>query len=805
MQLRNLNRQFFIHIIIIAVLLLLENTTSSAQTVRLFSIRVYVVDHHSKPIHGALIKISPEKNEYLTAENGVFTIRGITASNNEISISFIGKRTWKSNVKLEKELTELTVELEADDRQLNEVNIQQKSAERRLREQSILTQIINTKKVNEQPTTMVELLNRSAGIRVRQSGGLGASANVAINGFQGRSVKFFKDGIPLDYLGSGFDISLLPVNMLDHIEVYKAVLPRDLGADALGAAINLVTKTSVKDRIEASYEIGSFQTHRASLNLLHKYQSGIFVGADAFINYARNNYNVDVQLIDQETAKQNDHTTEVELYHNQFKNYYTELYAGIVDRSWTDELRFGITVFGLERELPFGSTMSQPYGAARYEQNSVIPTARYRKKFMQNKLSVDQFLVANTIHTKQVDTAKGQYDWFGNYISGSSQIGEVSFRGSLAKMEFFNYTSKTTVSYPLSEQHNLGLNIVFSGFNRTGSDPFGRTFLNTDKDVLSAKARYNKTIMALGLDSKFWSERITNSLITKYFAYDTKGIEANSFGHEVNSSSHGDSWGIANATKFQINNVSYLRLSAEYALRLPEQDELFGDGGIKLSNFALKPERSTNLNLGYRIDRSAKYSLELNTFYRITEDMIHTIPYNLAYLRSDNLRNVKGLGVEADVNINLLSWLVANANFSYLDMRLYNEDNILNENSRMSNTPYFFTNTGLTSSFSKVLNPKDKLQTYWNFLFVRQYYLNNLPKDKEPNGFLGLWGDAQIDARNIIPSQSQHTLGFTYFPSDKRLSLGFQVKNLLDADVFDNFRLQNAGRAFYLKINYSIN
>ena len=70
---------------------------------------------------------------------------------------------------------------------------------------------------------------------------LGSSSNVIVNGYQGRAVKLFRDGIPSDYLGDGYNVSLLPVNLLERVGVYKGVLPVRLSAHALGGAINLVS------------------------------------------------------------------------------------------------------------------------------------------------------------------------------------------------------------------------------------------------------------------------------------------------------------------------------------------------------------------------------------------------------------------------------------------------------------------------------------------------------------------------------------------------------------------------------------
>src|SRR5690606_7510755 len=135
--------------------------------------------------------------------------------------------------------TIVRVILKASAEELAEITIQGKTDAQLVREQSIKAEVINTRVAATQPATLIELMNRSSGIRVRQTGGLGASANVMVNGFQDRAIKYFKDGVPMDYLGAGYNFALVPVNMLDRIEVYKGVLPARLGADALGGGVNM--------------------------------------------------------------------------------------------------------------------------------------------------------------------------------------------------------------------------------------------------------------------------------------------------------------------------------------------------------------------------------------------------------------------------------------------------------------------------------------------------------------------------------------------------------------------------------------
>ena len=51
----------------------------------------------------------------------------------------------------------------------------------------------------------------------------------------GKAVKFFIDGVPLEMLGKGVDLSTLPVNMADRVEIYKGVVPVHLSTDAMGS------------------------------------------------------------------------------------------------------------------------------------------------------------------------------------------------------------------------------------------------------------------------------------------------------------------------------------------------------------------------------------------------------------------------------------------------------------------------------------------------------------------------------------------------------------------------------------------
>jgi len=768
-----------------------------------------------QPVHGASIRIEKGNQGTESDSRGLFTLTVPPGHSYRVQISYIGTtpHIFYADLVKQKEV-ELNVTLTENAQDLDEVKVIGKSAAQQAKEQIVKTEIVDTKGSQQQAATLVEMMNRSAGIRIRQSGGLGSNASIMLNGFQGKSIKTFKDGVPTDYLGASFSLSNLPINMLEHVEVYKGVLPTQLGADALGGAVNLVSRIGTDQYVAASYEIASFNTHRASINLYHhSINNKLFGGLDAFYNYSDNNYQVTADIPNEETA--NVIPENVKLFHNAYKQWYAEVYGGWKDVSWADELRVGLTGFYMNRDNQFAALMERPFGASYSKQNApIIPTVRYKKSWIDGKLTIDQFAVYSKINSLFADTLTGSYDWYGRYHApvDPGKRGE-SGNASLADIHFSNFTTRTGINYQLSDRHGLGFNLVFNDYNRKGSDPYGAVSAGENPiDLQSLPADYTKLVGTLGLSSMFLDGKLQNLAQVKYYHAQALGQEVNlSTGRLRDETSKASSatFGVAEALKWNLTADLFFRLSGEWATRLPEQSEILGNGSYVLSNFDLKPERSINGNLGFGYSHGNDYGVEINSFYRITKDLILSVPVNLIYSQSSNVEQVRGIGLETDAYVSPVDWLRLNGNFTYQDFRLYNvtESSILYlERARLRNIPFFFANLGATFNFKNTLSKGDRLQAYWYFSYVHQYYLNYIPKDTEPDGFLGLWGDAKIDAPNIIPGQRVHTAGLVWTPMPHRpLSINLECKNMFDAAIYDNFRIQNAGRSFHLKLNYILN
>lgn len=763
----------------------------------------------NNPFMGAAIVLEGTSYYTYTDFEGDYSLKNIPAGEYKLILNAIGFKTLESKLIVEEAShIKRNFLLEENNTQLDAIVLWGKNQTQQAKEQTITTKVVDVQSASREPATVADLMSRSAGIRIRESGGLGNNTEVSINGFQGKSVRYFKDGIPLDFLGDGYNISNLPLNSLERVDVYKGILPVSLGSDALGGAVNLVTNNHNKTDLSASYQIGSFNTHRVSFtgNYIHP-ENKYYAGIEAFYNYSDNDYNVTARVPDSETKVPT--WEKVKLFHNAYQSYYVEGYAGLKDRTWADDIRFSLATYGIDRDQQHPTLMTDAYGAITMEQNSVIPSIRYKKELLDHKLKIDQFLSYNEITKQRVDTLKGKYDWHGNFTPNPHRIGE-SPQSSNSKVHYYNFTSRTNLLYNLTYRHQLEGNLVMTHNKRKGRDPLGIKFKNTDIDVLSLPATYEKRTAGIGWNFKITEHKLINSFNVKYYNYQSKGVDGfRAIETEIDKiqGTSGDSWGVANGIKYKIDQENMLRLSAEYANRLPDQEELFGDSDTRVPNFDLKPERSLNINFNYRLQKD-KYQLETGLYYRQTKGMILLVPIQSPYAQYQNLENVRGLGFDVDFSTKIWRFLNLEANLTYLNNRMYGISTPVDRwknNSRLRNTPFFYYNLGVRTDFKNVFDKGDFLSVYSHYNFVREFYLNYIPKDKEPDGFLGLWGDSKVDVTTMIPDQHLVSIGANYRFSTMPVHIGVEVKNITNAKVYDFYRVEKAGRSFQIKISYSIN
>ena len=763
------------------------------------------IDGHLENIEIHLVETNAKT---LTNNEGEFTFKNLPFGKYNIYPTYDGFQFSIETVQLEKgEVQEVTLYIGTMNYSLDEVKLRTLTLSEKLKNSAIKADIIPVEANTRRANSVEDLVDKSPGVKIRNVGGLGSASNIIVGGFSGNAVKFLYDDIPIDYLGSNFGLTKVPTNAISRVEIYKGVLPTKIGVDALGSAINIVPKTSNNNSGTVSYETGSFNTHIATANANLKVNKHLFVGINSFYNYSDNNYKVDNLPYKDPSNGQVNYIRE-RLFHNGFNQHSLEFSLQARKLSWAELIEFKVNSYGLKREIqndPF--SRARPFGEVyRKETGNFIPSLKYKNHFLDNKLSLNQFLVYSQIDFEIFDKAKDvYYDWKGvaHATNSSSEMGNLLLDNGYLHTNFEQFTSRTNLNYLINNYFQIENNTVFSHYKRTSN--VGDQNLNG--------TTYDKLITNFALNAQFFDQKLESNTQFKYllgnFAgrYDASDnpLEENIVDKEVTNTG----FSFSQALKYNFKENHYFRISYENTFRLPEQQELFGDNNFIIANYELSPEKSKNFNLGYTFS-GAVYGFEINTYYRDTKHLIRLKDLNQYQATYLNLDNVKGLGIELQAHYEPVEHLLLAGNLTYNDFRLQSSrDRYLNnqhfEDARIANMPFYYGNISASYNFMELLKLSTDLSFFWDYSYVHQYYLDYIEKQFEPDGFLGLFGESKINTSRVIPNQHTHNFGFIYVRDFSKQSVSFsaELKNAFDEDIYNEFKMQSAGRHFRMKIMYS--
>ncbi|WP_254560629.1 TonB-dependent receptor [Dyadobacter diqingensis] len=747
---------------------------------------------------GATVALTGTSKGTFSNSEGNYSLQEVSQGKYTLSVSFLGYESHKREVVVKAgEHHKFHIKLKSSTKELEAVSVIGLTEVKETAKLAFNITAIDAKQLHNTTMDLSNVLDRVSGVRVRETGGVGSSFNFSLNGFTGKQVKFFMDGIPMDNFGSSFQLNNIPVNLADRIEVYKGVVPIWLGADALGGAVNIVTNPNRRNYLDASYSFGSFNTHKTAINTGITTANGFTFQLNAFQNYSDNNYWVNVDVVpDLNTGLSI--PSRVRRFHDTYRNETVIANVGVVNKKFADRLIVGITLGQNKADIQTGNRMYDVFGERRRKGNIVMPTIKYTKKDLFVKgLNLSFNGNFNLGQEQSIDTAFKQYNWLGDFIYKGSNPnipgGELS--RNLYKYRNNNGLFNANLSYQISEKHSLVLNSTYNTFNRKGEDVLNpndesiRLPKKTDKNVIGLGYRYD--ISSKWNTTFFFKEYIqksksSNVLNNEYF------IQKNKFTQN----------GYGLATTYFIRPNLQVKGSYEKSYRLPENDELFGDVINLASNTNLRPESSNNYNLGVNyttsINRVHHLYFDANLIYRSAKDFIRPSLYSSfgrAVQQMVNLRDVTNSGADAEIRYSYKRLFNAGINVTYQNIR----NNTKYEGSttvvspvykdRIPNMPYLFGNGNASLFFQNVGGKSNTLTIGYNLLYVHEYYLR--------------WpSQGAASSKLTIPEQLAHDASIVYSMANGKYNIAFECRNLTDATLYDNFSLQKPSRSFNIKLRY---
>lgn len=113
-----------------------------------------------------------------------------------------------------------------------------------------------------------ELFALVPGLQLREGGGIGQAQQLSIRGASSLGVRVMLDGVPLSGAGGLTDLSLLPLPLIDRIEVARGPTGARYGGGALGGVVNVLT-LSPEDAPTAAGQLtgGSFGSALGQLDV----------------------------------------------------------------------------------------------------------------------------------------------------------------------------------------------------------------------------------------------------------------------------------------------------------------------------------------------------------------------------------------------------------------------------------------------------------------------------------------------------------------------------------------------------------
>ena len=700
-----------------------------------------------------------------------------------LMVSFVGYQTIIDTIITNRKY--YTLKLFPEPIDLADVVIVGKTRAQVLRESPEAVSVIDAKELQGRSISLETVLNKTIGLKVGQTGGLGSSSRIIVHGLEGNRIQILWDGIPMSNSDGAFSLDEIPIDIIERIEVYKSIIPARFGCDGLGGAINIVTKEFSTDYLDASYEFGSYQTHKGSVFSRKNFpKSGILIGMGGYYTTAKNDYSFRVPERENLLVKRD---------HDLFQSYMLKGKIAFT-KLWFDEISTEFGYYNRFNEIQ--GILKNIQHAENQSGMFMLENKLIKSGILNDRLNLESHLSLSHMTNNFVDIAQVNYDFEGNIYpspNGMGETGEVPHNSNDKSLEI---NERINFDYKLSANQSLNLNTLINYAQRQPNDEIASQ--HAGFVIGGFPSKKTSVISGLTWDTKLFDRKLTNMFSAKYFHLHSEIEDLTSYEmieapKKKNNTTSQIGW--IEAMKYEAFRGFHLKASYQRAIRLPNSQELFGDGIITFPAAGLKPEKSHNFNLGFLIDKNdilglSRLQFEVNGFYMQVSDMIKLMKQHMAagYVNAEKV-HIKG--IETELKLDITPTVYAYGNLTYQDLR-----DVLNylpgtqapnptKGLRLPNIPYLFANFGAEYHRDQLFK-NWHIKAFWDGKFTDEFFY--------------FWELTELQKRRI-PRSFVNDIGLLLTYKNK-YSVALECHNMMNKEVWDQFRQPLAGRTFHLKFRY---
>src|SRR5574344_5592 len=453
-----------------------------------------------------------------------------------------------------------------------------------------LVQVINRQEIEASSANSVnDLLKLAAGVDVRQRGGFGIQTDIGVNGGTEDQLTVLLNGINISNPHTGHLTVDLPVSVddIERIEVIEGGASRVYGSQAFAGAINIVTRTDKTNTLGAHVQGGSYGTF----------------GTNAHLSLVSSSFN------------------------NRISGSYTRSDGG----TFNDDFNKGNAYWnGKYTSALFDANIQAGFSTMNYGANTFYGTGS-NSQYEQDR----RYLLAAKVEYKGRGHIPVQVYW------NRSLDHYVWLRTNPAAYQNFHQTNVYGANANAYTTWALGKSALGIEFRR-------ENILSTrlGKEIAESE-QYKYKVPGYAEHYKYKDARSTLSLYLEHdILLDRLTISLGMLANHNTSISGGVHLYPGVDVSWRANDSWRFFASFNQSMRTPTYTDLYYNGPGILGNAQLKPEKSSDWNLGTSF--AGKYfRFQLKGYYRKGTDMIDWIRYNGKSVSETSNSDIDNVGAEA--------------------------------------------------------------------------------------------------------------------------------------------------------------
>jgi len=608
------------------------------------------------------------------------------------------------------------------------------------------------KQINEK-ITLSELLEQLPGVQIKKYGGIEDYTAISIRGASSKQTIVSLDGFQLNSaLYGDVNLSEIPLAQLDKIEVFRSGISSQ-NLQAMGGVVNLSTKKILKkNHYYFSSYFGSFNSYGFNANINHLFKNIPFLFNFSASSSAgdfkyKNNNNTEFNTDDDFFEKRKN---------NNSINYGFLLKTKIENNNNSFDFSNNLIIqeHGMPR-LPVAQSSNPISNEAKLDTLKNFFSINYNNfHFKKNNILLTTKYINSFIKTRFTDKYK-----------------EISYVSTDAIDKFYIHSINHNIEYCFKTINQININ--FSG-------EFIK-YIPEDKIInypINYKSNRNNLAFALSGNINIYNSKL-------FFYPSFKYEKTNDKINDINFSTGNfqGSYSLSRYSSFYNFGWRYL-FSENFSLkgnigkaeRIPTFYEMFGNRGFAYGNPNLISEKSSNFDFG--INHNFKLFNKFNTFYEFvyfnnSYDNLILWLVHTNRIKPDNLSKAKIYGFEF-------------FNYLFLSDNFWSEFSFtINESKNKTNTTYYF---------NKNLPNLPKFESWYNLNFKYYPFSFSLSYNFISKCFM--------DTINLKEVKKQNIFNFSLNYEQQKFNICFEIKNLTNEQINDNFNYPLPGQMYFLKLKF---